>query len=102
MLGQWVGLSHRGGSDLCYFILSEKGNFYLEPQFSTLLMKNQDILMFKSGSVIIVDVWKMYLVASSLVIVWIDMTPLLIMMRRVLLRVTLTRRDIKDLHISLR
>ena len=38
--------------------LVRKERFYLEPQFSTLLLKNQEILMFKSGSVVIMTFWK--------------------------------------------
>ena len=60
-----------------------KERFYLEPKFSTLLLKNQEILMFKSGFVIIIGIWKMYLEARTSVLVWMDMTPSLIMMKRV-------------------
>ena len=102
MLERWLGVSHRFGSAICNWIISEKERFYLEPQFSTLLLKNQDILMFKSGSVIIMDIWKMHLEAKTLVLVWMDTTPSLIMMKRVLLRVNPTMRDIKDIQISLR
>ena len=41
MLVRWLGVSHRVVSDICYWILSEKGNFYLEPQFRTLLLNSQ-------------------------------------------------------------
>ena len=76
--------------------------FYLEPQFITLLLNNQEIMMFRSGSVIIMDLWKMYLEARTLVLVWMDMTPSLMMMKRLFLRVTPTSSDIKDLHIPVR
>ena len=75
MLGRWLGVSHRVGSALCYWILSEKEKVYLQPQFITLMMKNQEILVFKSGSVIIMALWKMHLEARNLVLVWIDMNP---------------------------
>ena len=63
-----------------------KKMFYLEAQFSTLLLKNQEILMFKSGSVIIMDLWKMHFEARTLVIIWMGMTPSLMMTKRVLLK----------------
>ena len=53
--------------------------------------------MFKSGSVIIMALWKMYLEARTLVIVWIDVTPSLMILKRVLLRMNPMMRDIKDL-----
>ena len=83
-------------------LLVRKERFYLEPHFSTLLMKNQEILMFNSGSVIIMALCKMHFEERTLVQVWMDMNPSLMMMKRVLLRVTTTGRDIKDLHIPLR
>ena len=58
--------------------------------------------MFKSGSVIIMALCKMYLEANTLVLVCMDMTPLLIMMKGLLLIITQMRRDIKDLYIPLR
>ena len=58
--------------------------------------------MFKSRSVIIMALWNMYLEASNLVLVLMDMTPSLMMIKRVLIRVTPMRRDIKDFHITLR
>ena len=78
------------GLEVLYVIgfLVIKERFYLEPQFSTLLLKNQEILMFKSGSVISMAIWKMHLEARTLVLVWMDMTPSFVMMNRVLLRVT--------------
>ena len=92
------------GLEVLYIIglLVRKERFYLEPQLSTLLLNNQDILMFKSGSMIIMDLWKMHLEARTLVLVWMYMTPSLMMMERVLLRVTPTSKDIKDLQIPLR
>ena len=75
--------------------------FYLEPQLSTLLMKNQEFLVFKSGSVIIMALWKMHLEARTLVLVWMDMTPSFMMMNRVLLRVTPAGGGTKDLQIPL-
>ena len=83
-------------------LIVRKESFYLEPQFSTLLLNNQDIPMFKSWSVIIMALWKMYLEARTLVLVGMDMTPSLMIMKRVLLRVTPVRMDIKDLQITLR
>ena len=46
-------------------------------------MKNQEILMFKGGSVIIMALQKMHLESSTLVLVWMDMTPSLMMMNMV-------------------
>ena len=91
------------GLELFYVIvfLVIKERFYLKLQFSTLLLKNQDILMFKSGYVIIMDLWKLHLEARTMVLVWMDMNPSLMMMERVLLRVNPSRRDIKDLQIPL-
>ena len=92
------------GLEVLYVIgfLVRKERFYLGPQFSNLLLKNQYILMFRSGSVMIMDLWKMKLEARDLVLVWIDTNPSLIIIKRVLIRVTPTRRDIKDLQITLR
>ena len=53
MLGRWLGIPHRVGSDLCYWILSEKGKVLSETKFSISLLKNQEIFIFKSGYVII-------------------------------------------------
>ena len=50
---------------------------------------------------IIIDLWNMHLGVMTLVLVSMDMTPSLMVMNRVLLRVNPTRRDIKDLHIPL-
>ena len=83
-------------------LLVGKEFFYLEPQLSTLLLNNQEILMFKSGSVIIMALCEIHLEARNLVIVWININPSLMMIKRVLLRLTPTRRDIKDLQIPLR
>ena len=80
-------------------LLSRKKIFYLKPQFGTLLLKNQEILVFKSESVIIMALWKMHLEARTLVLVWMYMAPLIMMIKRVLLRVTPTRRDIKYLQV---
>ena len=95
------GYVYHIGLEVLYVIglLVGKEFFYLEPQLSTLLLKKQEILMFTRGSVIIMALWKMHLEASNLVLVWMDMTPSLMMMKRVLLRVNPTRRDIKDLQI---
>ena len=82
-------------------LLVRKEKFYLKSQFITLLMKNQEILMFKSRSVIIVVLWKMYSEASNLVLVCMDMTPSLMETKRIFLRVTSMKRDIKDLQILL-
>ena len=76
--------------------------FYLKPQFSTLMLNNQEILMLKIGYVIIMALWKMHLETRTLVLVWMDMNNSLMIMKRVLLSVTPTRRDIKDLYILLR
>ena len=48
------GYVYHIGFEVIYVIglLFRKEKFYLKPQFSTLLLKNQEILMFKSGSVI--------------------------------------------------
>ena len=48
------GYGYHIGLEVMYVIglLVRKERFYLEPKFSTLHMKNQDIMMFKSGSVI--------------------------------------------------
>ena len=78
-----------------------KEMFYLQPQFRTLLLKNQEIVMFNRGSTIIIDIYKMYLEASTLVTFWMDMTPSLIMIKRGLLRATPMKRDTKDLHITI-
>ena len=83
-------------------LLVRKERFYLGPQFRNLLLKNQEILMFNSGSVIIIALWNMHLEARTLVLVCMDITPSLMIMNRVLLRVTPTRREIKDLQIPLR
>ena len=79
--------------------LVRKERFYLKPHFSTLLMKKQEILVFKSGSVIIIALWRMHLEERTLLLVCMDMTPSLMMMKRLLLRVVPTMRDIKDLQI---
>ena len=79
--------------------LVRKERFYLEPKFSALLWNNQEILMFKSGSVIIMDLWKMHLEARTLVIIRMDMTSSLIMMKKALLRLTPIRRNIMELKI---
>ena len=65
------------GLEVLYVIvfLVIKERFYLEPHFSTLLLKNQEILMFKIGSVIIVDLWKMHLEERDLILFCIDVTP---------------------------
>ena len=102
MLGQCLGVSHRVVSALCYCILSEKVILYLEPQARTLLLKNQEILMFKIVSAIIMALWKIYLEVNTLVIVWMDITPSLLMIKGILIRVTPMRMDIKDLHIPMR
>ena len=88
---------------MLYFLtfLVRKKIFHLESQLSTLLLMNQYILMFKSGSVIIMSLWKIYLEARTLVLVCVEITPSLNIMKRVLLMDTPTRRDTKDLHISL-
>ena len=74
------------GLELIYVIglLVINERFYLKPQFITLLLKNQEILMFKSGSVIIMALWKMHLEARALVLVWMDMNPPLMIMKRLL------------------
>ena len=51
---------------------------------------------------IIMALCKIYLEARNLVLVWMDMTPLSMMMERVLLRVTPMSSDIKDIKIPLR
>ena len=79
-----------------------KERFYIEPKFSTLILKNQEILIFKSGSVIIMALWKMYLEARTVLLVCMDMTPSLMIMKRVFLRGDQMMRDIKDLQIPLR
>ena len=56
-------------------LVVRKERFYLEPKLITLLPKNQEILMIKSGSVIIMALWKMHLEARTLVLVCMDMTP---------------------------
>ena len=95
---------HHTGLEVLYIIgfLVIKEMFYLEPQFRTLLMKNQDIMTFNSGSVIIMDIWKIHLEARTFVLVCMDMTNSLMTTKRLLLRVTPTRRDINDLKIPLR
>ena len=35
MLGQWLDVSNRVGSAICYCIISDKRKVYLEPQLST-------------------------------------------------------------------
>ena len=93
---------HIGLEVICVIgFLVRKEMFYLEPKFSTLLLKNQDILVFKSRSVIIMALRNMHLEAKTLVLVCMDMTNSLMMMKRVLLQVTPTRRDIKELQILL-
>ena len=82
-------------------LLVRKEIFYLKTPFSTLLPNNQDIPMFKSVSMIIMYLCKIYLEAGTLVLVWRDMNTLLMMTNRVFLRVTPIRRDIKDLQIPL-
>ena len=46
--------------------------------------------------------WKMHLEARTLVLVWVDVNPSLMMMESLFLRMTPMRRDIKDLQIPLR
>ena len=71
------GYVYHIGLEVLYVIglLVRKESFYLGPQLITLLLNNQEILMFKRGSVIIMNLWKMHLEASNLVLVWMDMTP---------------------------
>ena len=70
------GYVYHIGLEVLYVIvlLVRKESFYLGPQLITLLQNNQEILMFKSGSVIIMTLWNMHLEASNLVLVWMDMT----------------------------
>ena len=79
-----------------------KVKFYHAPPFSTLILTNQLILTFKNGSVVIMALCKPHLEVRSLVLVWVDMTPPLMMMKRLLKKVTIIRRNNKDLHIPLR
>ena len=92
------------GLEILYVVgfVVRKERFYLKPQFLTLLLKNQEILVFNSGSVIIMALWKMHLEASNLLLVWIDMNPSLMRMKRLFIKVTPARRDIKDLQVPLR
>ena len=71
------GCVYQIGFEVLYVIglLVIKERLYLEPQFIALLLKNQYILMFKSGSVIIMAILKIYLEASNLVLVWVDINP---------------------------
>ena len=57
------GYLYHIGLEVLYVIvlLVRKRSFNLKPQFSTLMGKNQEILTFKSGSVIIMALWKMHL-----------------------------------------
>ena len=91
------------GLEVIYVIgfLVRKERFYIESKLITLLMNNQEILMLKSGSVIIMALWKMHLEARTLVLVWMDINPSRIIMMRVFIRGTPTTRDIKDLQITL-
>ena len=83
-------------------LLVRKERFYIKPNFITLLLNNQDILLFNSVSVMIMALWKMHLEVRTLLLVCMIMTHKLMMMKWLLLRVASTRRDIKDLQISLR
>ena len=58
--------------------------------------------MFKSGSAIIMALWKMHLEARTLVIFRMDVNLSLMMTRKLMLRVTPNMRDVKDLQITLR
>ena len=58
-------------------LLIRKESFYLKPQFRKLTRNNQEILMFKSGSMIIMDLWKMYLEERTLVLVCMDITAVI-------------------------
>ena len=73
-----------------------KVRFYHAPPLSTLLMTNQGILTFKNGSMIKMASWKSHLEVRNLVLVWMDMSYSLMMMKRLLQRVTLMRSNTKD------
>ena len=101
MFGRWIGVSYRVVSDICYWILSKK-----EKVLSRIIVQHltaeepRDTDVQEIGSVIIMALWKMHLEARTLVLVWMYMTPSLMMTKRVFI-MTPTRRDIKDLQIPL-
>ena len=73
----------------------KEGRSYHSSSFRIILLTNQGILMFKNGYVITVDRWDLNLEVRTLELVWMDMTPSLTMMKRVLKRGTLMSRNIK-------
>ena len=95
ILGRWLGVSHRVGIALCYWILSDKGNFYHAPPFRILIITNQGILTFINGSLINMAHWKPHLEVKTLEIVCMDMNPSLMMVKRVLQSGNLMRRNKK-------
>ena len=76
--------------------------FYHVPPPIILLLKNQGILEFNNGSMITMALCNLHLEGKTLVIVWMYMTPSLIMINMVLQRVTLMMGNTKDCQIPLR
>ena len=79
-----------------------KGTLYHEPPFSTILLKNQGILTVKNGSVMTIACCNPHLELRALALFWMDITTLLMMMKRVIQWMTLMNRNTKDHHIPLR
>ena len=74
----------------------KKGRFYHAPPFRTLLLTNQGTLTFNNRSMITMALWKLHLEVGTLELVWMDMTPSLMTMERVLKRATLMKSNTKD------
>ena len=102
ILGQWLGLSHRLGSALCYWILSEKGKVLSQNKVQHLTAEEprypdlQERICDYHGS--LEDTLGSEEFGTSLD----GYDSFIMMMKRLLLRSTPTRRGIKDLHITLR
>ena len=68
-------------------------DYFFRPQFSTLLLKNQEILMLKSWSMIIKALWKIYLEVRTLVLACMDMTHSLMMMNSDIVQASLRNKS---------
>ena len=94
---------HKGLEERYFTVFSvRKVRFYQAPPFSTLSLTNQGILTFKNRSVITMARWKPHLELGNFSLVWMSITPSLMIINSVLQRVTLMRGDTKDYQITLR
>ena len=83
-------------------LLAINGIFYLTPPFSNLFLTNQGILTFKNRSIFTKAHQKPHLELIALLLVWITFTPSLVMMKRLMQRVTQMGINTKYYHITLR